>query len=124
MDILKADRTSLEELYAQLTAEYEKLRGLGLKLDMSRGKPARDQLDLCEPMLTVLSHNDQMQDGKTDVRNYGVLEGIPSCRALFATKRPLRWVTMLSCRALELPEVILDKTSRTLAEAVRIWRRI
>ncbi|MCI5615619.1 MAG: aminotransferase [Clostridia bacterium] len=84
MDILKADRTSLEELYAQLTAEYEKLRGLGLKLDMSRGKPARDQLDLCEPMLTVLSHNDQMQDGKTDVRNYGVLEGIPSCRALFA----------------------------------------
>ena len=40
------------------------------------------------------------------------------------TKRPLRWVTMLSCRALELPEVILDKTSRTLAEAVRIWRRI
>lgn len=84
MDILKADRTSLEELYAQLTAEYEKLRGLGLKLDMSRGKPARDQLDLCEPMLTVLSHNDQMQDGKTDVRNYGVLEGIPSCRELFA----------------------------------------
>ena len=84
MDILKADRTSLEELYAQLTAEYEKLRGLGLKLDMSLGKPARDQLDLCEPMLTVLSHNDQMKDGKTDVRNYGVLEGIPSCRALFA----------------------------------------
>ncbi len=84
MDILKADRTSLEELYAQLTAEYEKLRGLGLKLDMSRGKPARDQLDLCEPMLTVLSRNEEMLDGKTDVRNYGVLEGIPSCRELFA----------------------------------------
>ena len=61
MDILKADRTSLEELYAQLTAEYEKLRGLGLKLDMSRGKPARDQLDLCEPMLTVLSHNGHLE---------------------------------------------------------------
>ncbi len=84
MNILTANRKSLETLHAQLTAEYEKLRGLGLKLDMSRGKPARDQLDLCEPMLTVLSHNDQMQDGKTDVRNYGVLEGIPSCRELFA----------------------------------------
>ena len=84
MNILTADRKSLETLHAQLTAEYARLRGLGLKLDMSRGKPARDQLDLCEPMLTVLSHNDQMQDGKTDVRNYGVLEGIPSCRALFA----------------------------------------
>ena len=84
MNILTADRKSLETLHAQLPAEYARLRGLGLKLDMSRGKPARDQLDLCEPMLTVLSHNDQMQDGKTDVRNYGVLEGIPSCRALFA----------------------------------------
>lgn len=84
MNILKADRKSLETLHAQLTTEYARLRGLGLKLDMSRGKPARDQLDLCEPMLTVLSHNDQMQDGKTDVRNYGVLEGIPSCRELFA----------------------------------------
>ena len=84
MNILTANRKSLETLHAQLTAEYARLRGLGLKLDMSRGKPARDQLDLCEPMLTVLSHNDQMQDGKTDVRNYGVLEGIPSCRALFA----------------------------------------
>ena len=84
MNILTANRKNLETLHAQLTAEYEKLRGLGLKLDMSRGKPARDQLDLCEPMLTVLSHNDQMKDGKTDVRNYGVLEGIPSCRALFA----------------------------------------
>ena len=84
MNILTANRKNLETLHAQLTAEYARLRGLGLKLDMSRGKPARDQLDLCEPMLTVLSHNDQMQDGKTDVRNYGVLEGIPSCRALFA----------------------------------------
>ena len=84
MNILTANRKSLETLHAQLTAEYARLRGLGLKLDMSRGKPARDQLDLSEPMLTVLSHNDQMQDGKTDVRNYGVLEGIPSCRELFA----------------------------------------
>ena len=35
-------------------------------------------------MLTVLSRNEEMLDGKTDVRNYGVLEGIPSCRELFA----------------------------------------
>ena len=84
MNILTANRKSLETLHAQLTAEYARLRGLGLKLDMSRGKPSPDQLDLSEPMLTVLSHNDQMQDGKTDVRNYGVLEGIPSCRELFA----------------------------------------
>ena len=73
MNILTANRKNLETLHAQLTAEYARLRGLGLKLDMSRGKPARDQLDLCEPMLTVLSHNDQMQDGKTDVRNYGAV---------------------------------------------------
>lgn len=83
MNLLTADRKALEALQKELQAKYDACKAKGLKLDMSRGKPSKAQLDLSEPLLTVLNANDQMTDGKTDVRNYGVLEGIPSCRKLF-----------------------------------------
>ncbi|MBQ1705416.1 MAG: aminotransferase class I/II-fold pyridoxal phosphate-dependent enzyme [Clostridia bacterium] len=84
MNILTADRAALEALHRDLTARYDACKAKGLKLDMSRGKPSKAQLDLCEPMLSVLTKSEELTDGKTDVRNYGVLEGIASCRALFA----------------------------------------
>lgn len=84
MNILTADRTSLLQYRKQLQAEYDACRAKNLKLDMSRGKPCREQLDLCEPMLTVLHCNEDLQDGPTDTRNYGGLDGLRSCRALFA----------------------------------------
>ncbi len=70
---------SLEEL----RKEYEDYKARGLKLDMSRGKPCREQLELSMPMLDTLDSKSVMaaEDG-TDTRNYGVLFGIPECRAL------------------------------------------
>lgn len=59
-------------------------KALRLSLDMSRGKPGKDQLALSMDMLTLLSSVDDMFDGATDTRNYGVLAGIPSARKLFA----------------------------------------
>ncbi|MBQ7491830.1 MAG: aminotransferase [Clostridia bacterium] len=84
MNILTADRAALEALHRDLIARFDACKAKELKLDMSRGKPSKAQLDLCEPMLTVLTKSEELMDGKTDVRNYGVLEGIASCRALFA----------------------------------------
>ncbi len=84
MNLLTADRASLEALHQELLTKFADCKAKGLKLDMSRGKPSRDQLDLCEDMLTVVSKNDELTEGKTDTRNYGVLEGLPSCRQLFA----------------------------------------
>ena len=84
MNLMTADRASLEALREELLAKFEACKAKGLKLDMSRGKPSRAQLDLCEDMLTVLSKNEDMNDGATDTRNYGGLEGILSCRQLFA----------------------------------------
>ena len=60
-------------------------------LDMSRGKPGKEQLDMVSDILTVLRDPDQCLDGGVDVRNYGTLKGIPSARALFAD--------ILGCRA-------------------------
>ena len=77
-----------EELLAEesiLEKEYEKIKGLGLALDMSRGKPGADQLDLAMPMLDVLSSKDviEAEDG-TDLRNYGILDGISEAKKLVA----------------------------------------
>lgn len=77
-DELLQEKTALE-------AEYEKIKGLGLSLDMSRGKPGADQLDLSLPMLDVLKSDSEMKsESGLDVRNYACLDGIPEAKALIA----------------------------------------
>lgn len=77
-DELMQEKTALE-------AEYEKIKNLGLSLDMSRGKPGADQLDLSLPMLDVLkSDSDMKSESGLDVRNYACLDGIPEAKALIA----------------------------------------
>lgn len=78
-------KTELLEQKEVLTKEYKEAQAKGLKLDMSRGKPGYAQLDLSLPMLDVLSSKDEMtaSDG-VDVRNYGVLDGIPEAKQLMA----------------------------------------
>ena len=73
----------MEELQKQ-QANLEVLKAKGLKLDMSRGKPGKAQLDLVSDILTVLTDPaDCIVDG-TDVRNYGILAGLSAAKALFA----------------------------------------
>ena len=72
-----------EELLLQ-RAKLEKLKAKGLKLDMSRGKPGKEQLDLVSDILTVLSDPWECIVDGTDVRNYGMLSGIPAAKRLFA----------------------------------------
>ena len=70
---------------AELTAQYEAFCAQGLKLDMSRGKPGPEQLDLTAGLLCAVNGNGDFtaEDGM-DVRNYGGLAGIPEARRLFA----------------------------------------
>ncbi len=71
-------------LKAALEKEYADYVAQGLKLDMSRGKPAPNQLDMSEDLFTVLSKNSDVADVSPDVRNYGGMDGIPEMKALFA----------------------------------------
>ncbi|UMY18848.1 aminotransferase class I/II-fold pyridoxal phosphate-dependent enzyme [Methylobacterium organophilum] len=75
---------ALSELRAGLRQEYEALKGQGLKLDMTRGKPAPEQLDLATEMLALPGNRDTTADDGTDARNYGNLQGLTETRALFA----------------------------------------
>ena len=77
---------SNEELKAEidvLMKEYRQYQNMDLKLNMSRGKPCLDQLDLSMGLMDVLSSEADMfcEDG-TDCRNYGVLDGIEECKEL------------------------------------------
>ncbi len=70
--------------YAQLLQRHEAQKALGLQLNMARGKPGREQLDMVMDLLTLpLTAEDFITDG-VDARNYGVVEGIPAARRLFA----------------------------------------
>lgn len=74
----------LHALRGAVQAEYDAFKARGLKLDMTRGKPAPDQLDLAEAMLTLPGNRDHFTQAGDDARNYGLLQGLPEARALFA----------------------------------------
>lgn len=71
-------------LKSELEAKYKSYVSQGLKLDMSRGKPAPNQLDICEGLLSVISANSDVAGVSPDVRNYGGIDGIPEMKAMFA----------------------------------------
>ena len=74
----------LDAAIAQLEADVERLRAKGLSLDMARGKPSPEQVDLSRPMLDALASTSDLTDGGVDAANYGCPDGLPSARALMA----------------------------------------
>lgn len=77
----KQDRAELRRRSVELRARYDAIKARRLGLDMTRGKPCPEQLDLSLPMLACADY--RAADG-TDCRNYGRLEGLPEARRLFA----------------------------------------
>ena len=77
-----------EELSKELSEICEKLGeygALGMSLDLTRGKPGNDQLDISEGMLDVVSSSeDCVCENGVDCRNYGILDGIPEAKRLFS----------------------------------------
>ena len=79
-------KEELKEEKAKVEALYKSYRDKGLKLDMSRGKPSSDQLDKCLPILDALtSKDDYHASNGFDVRNYGLIDGIPEAKELMAS---------------------------------------
>lgn len=69
---------------SQYQAAYAAVKQQGLKLDMTRGKPSNEQLDLANENMTILSATDYKAADGTDTRNYGGLDGLPEMKAIFA----------------------------------------
>ncbi len=73
-----------------LRERYDGFVRRGLNLDMTRGKPCAEQLELAGGLLEVLSRSDYRAQDGTDCRNYGGLDGLPEAKALFAALAGVR----------------------------------
>lgn len=110
-----------EELVAlrkDLKAKYHDFQTKDLRLDMSRGKPSADQLDLSMGMMDVLSSDDDLtcEDG-TDCRNYGVLTGIDEAKELLADMMEVNPSTIIIYGNSSL-NVMYDTVSRAMTHGI------
>lgn len=74
-------KEQLEGLYCELKEQYDSWKSKNLKLDMSRGKPGADQLELSNEMM---NHNEYRTATGVDCRNYGIMDGVPEIKRIFA----------------------------------------
>lgn len=87
------NEAQLRAAYAETLNQYQACKDMGLKLNMSRGKPSKAQIDEVSDILTVLQTAEDCFDGTIDARNYGELSGLPSARAY--------WADLLGCKPTE-----------------------
>ena len=81
-DMTKEELTGVKE---ELERQFQEVKAKGLKLDMSRGKPSAEQLDLSMGMMDVLTSKSDLKCTEgVDCRNYGVLDGIGEAKQLLA----------------------------------------
>lgn len=78
------DQSAIEARNKDAAERYERHRGRNLSLDMTRGKPSPEQLDLADELLLTVKPGETDAEDGTDLRNYGILNGIPEARRLFA----------------------------------------
>ncbi len=111
-------REELLQLKAELEKAYEDVKGKGLKLDMSRGKPAATQLDISMGLMDVLNSESVLkaEDG-LDCRNYGVLDGIPEAKALMGEMMGVSPENVIICGNASLT-IMYDTIARSMTHGV------
>lgn len=81
----RVNGSALRTAEAELKKTYKQYQSEALSLDMTRGKPCTEQLDLSVELITALGPNDFRSKGGVDARNYGGLDGLPEAKELFAS---------------------------------------
>jgi len=102
------------KLYQELVSEYNEYKSKGLSLDLSRGKPNSDQLDVSHALLSLPMTREMCFSEKgLDCRNYGVLDGLPEAKKLFADMLGIKaeYITVGGNSSLQL---MYDALSRAL----------
>jgi len=84
------DASELKTAYSEAMLAFEACKSKNLKLNMARGKPSKEQLDIAAQLLTVIQTPEDCFDGEIDARNYGELAGLPCARAY--------WADVLGCQ--------------------------
>ena len=108
----------LQALKSEVEAKYEEAKGKGLKLDMSRGKPSKKQLDRAEGMLSAVSANEEcMAEDGMDCRNYGGPIGIPEARKLMGDIMGVPMDQVIICGNASLT-IMFDTVARSFTHGV------
>ena len=81
MNLVNANISELQNLEKNFKSKHEKYMAASLDLDLTRGKPSKEQLDLSDSIFN-LSKNNLAFDDNSDLRNYGEIDGIKSSRKL------------------------------------------
>ncbi len=85
MNLSQMSKAELEAFKNEAQAKLDEYKAMGLSLNMARGKPSAEQLDLTQGLLTtVVSSKDCIADDGTDCRNYGGVDGLAQAKDLFA----------------------------------------
>ena len=83
-DFQKCSPQDLQELREPLQQQYSEFKSRNIALDMTRGKPCAEQLDLAAGLFDCVDHNRYAAEDGSDCRNYGGLDGIAEAKTLFA----------------------------------------
>ncbi len=114
----ECSKEELASLKKELEKAYAEAQAKGLKLDMSRGKPAATQLDLTMDMLKVLQSNeDMLTEAGTDSRNYGLWDGIPEAKKLLGDMIGVPAENVIVCGNASL-NIMYDTISRSMIHGV------
>lgn len=82
--ITDMSQNDLQRRAAELREQYAEYKARGLQLNMARGKPGPEQMDMTMDLLTCVNMREGADsESGEDLRNYGILEGIPEARRLF-----------------------------------------
>ncbi|MDY2700161.1 MAG: aminotransferase [Lachnospiraceae bacterium] len=101
-------------LKEDLNKQYEEAKAKGLKLDMSRGKPAPSQLDMEMDFLDVIDSKSLLKtESGTDCRNYGLLDGIPEAKKLMADMIGVSAENVIVCGNASL-NIMYDTVARSM----------
>lgn len=113
---LELSRQQLIKEREDVEAAYKRYKDMNLKLDMSRGKPSKEQLDLSSEVLdTINSKSDYISS--VDVRNYGLPSGIPEAKKLMADMLDVQPDEVIVCGNSSL-NIMFDLVSTAMIKGI------
>jgi aspartate/methionine/tyrosine aminotransferase len=121
------DPAPLSSRRPSLLARFLDFKRRGLTLDMTRGKPSAAQLDLSAALLSAVSPGEHRAADGTDCRNYGILDGLPEARRLFAgvlDVGPDEIIVAGNSSLALMHDAIVQAFHRPLPGAVAPWRAL
>ena len=121
------DKQELLALKDTLEKEFEVTKGKGMRLNIARGKPDFNQLDLSMPMMDEINSKSDMRTLLgNDTRTYGDLDGIGECRRLMAAMMSVEKDNVVICGNSSL-NIMYDTVSRSVTQGVNghtPWRKL